>query len=237
VPIATIPRILALVSADSTPDSAAAAPSLVRDLRAAIAVAAAIAALLLPLPGSIPALIPLVAIASLSLWLEGTAWSAVGLRAAISFRLEAAVGSACGLAALAAGVWLFAPGLGITGFNAAPEVRGNGAFLVSALTIAWATAFAAEMLFRGWLFRLVEEAALRHRLPPAAAIAWGVLASAAFQVAVLDPGGPVAAFGAFLAAIGYAALYLGSGRSLVAPIACRGAFDSANLFLIYFKLI
>jgi membrane protease YdiL (CAAX protease family) len=223
----------------SDPDDRA-APSAARDLAAAIALLLAIAAVALPLPYGVPSLIPLVAIASLSLWLDGTSWADAGLRARIDGALEIAVGSAVGIAALAAGVWLFAPAFGGAtgvGFNAAPEVRGNGAFLFSALILAWASAFAAEMIFRGWLLRLIEQSARRHAVAATPAIAWGVIGSAIFQVAVLAPDGPLDALGAFLAAVGYAALYLGSRRGLVAGIACRGAFDTANLLLIYLRII
>ncbi|MEM9489891.1 MAG: hypothetical protein AAGC55_12150, partial [Myxococcota bacterium] len=108
----------------------------------------------LPLP--VPVLIPLLAVAALSLWLRGLGFADAGLAADQRTGIAFAAGLVGGAIAVAVAAWLLGPAVqAVIGrpvdFNVLPPLRGNSELLVQAMILAWAGAAAAELVFRGYL--------------------------------------------------------------------------------------
>ena len=194
----------------------------------------------LPLP--VPAAVPLLVLAALSLWLRGKGFAEVGLVATPRAWPHVAIGVVLGVAAFIASSALVGPaarlaGLGVD-FNHLPPVRDNGSVLLSALLLAWAGAAAAEMVFRGYVLdRLAGDLRLSSFtavLVGAALYGWAL---AAGQDPGQDPGSLARVAGAALMGVGYGALYFAAGRNLLLPIAFHGAFESTNLLLLYLRLL
>lgn len=177
--------------------------------------AAVLAAAVLALP--VPAAVPLLVIASVSLWLRGRSWADVIVGPAS----YAAIGAAAGATALALALVVSTPLVEAITDHAVqwsmyPVVRGSlGAALMVGIVVA-VSAVAAELVLRGWLVERVLELS-GHR---ALAIFVGAIAEA--LIADGDLGMRLGA-GVFGVALGW--MYLAGGRSVVAPICARLVFS------------
>jgi len=96
--------------------------------------------------------------------------------------------------------------------------------------IVAAQAVAIEMAMRGWLVPRVLEIA-----PRVGAIG-AVIASGAAEAAI-TPGHLATRAGAFVLGVGGALLFLGAGRRLAAPIACRVTFELGAVLLAALRLV
>ena len=188
----------------------------------------------------VPAIVPLLGLAALSLWWRGKSFADVGFTMrADGTGLHAILGCVLGVAALIAALLFIGPGAGASDsaeqiLESAAAIRGNAIILVLMLVLAWTNAVAVELVFRGYLLdRMMSDLGL----PGWAAVVTGGLfhgwALAASRGMDLLPG---LLAGAVIGA-GYGVLYLASRRNLVLPIAVHGAFESAGLLLIYLRLI
>jgi hypothetical protein len=98
-------------------------------------------------------------------------------------------------------------------------VRGNVAAAIPVAIVVAALVVATEMILRGWIVERVLELASTSRVGQIAAVAIAAGVEAIFTAT------PDNAFGAMLFGGSLGALYLASGRSLVAPIAARLVFE------------
>jgi membrane protease YdiL (CAAX protease family) len=185
---------------------------------------------------SVPRVVFLLPLASMSLWMRGLGWADVGLRR--SARVGRTVGTAV-LAALAIllavrfaivplAVWITGAPLDTSAFE---PIRGNLRLLLTWLALAWTlAAFGEEMVFRGYLMHRIAD--LAGGTGPAWAAAL-VVSSAFFgwAHAYQGPAGMVATglIGALLAL-----LYLRTGRNLWTVILCHALVDAIALTLVYF---
>jgi hypothetical protein len=172
---------------------------------------------IIPLP--VPAQIPLLSVASISLWVRGGSWSP---RFATN-RLRVVVGIAVGAAALALAFGVIGPALeagagAMIVWTQWGVVRGNVAAAIPVAIVVAALVVATEMILRGWIVeRVLELASGWPGRIAAVAIAAGI--EAIFLAT------PENAFGAMLFGAALGSIYLSSGRSLVAPIAARLVFE------------
>lgn len=194
-------------------------------------------AALIAIPLPVPTFIPLLVLASLSLWLRSASWGAMvdsgeHLGTDVAFGVLAGVGAQLAL-------WLvFGSALDL---NTMPVVRGNFTVLVTALIITWVgAAIAGEMLFRGYLIDRVRSAlgALGGEFAdpdsPGAVTLATMVAALFFGWHVAD--GSVHTFlGGTLAGLGYGVLYW-TRKSLVLPIAVHAGFESTILVLNYLRV-
>lgn len=170
---------------------------------------------LLPLP--VPALLPLLILASISLAARGGSFGELGLsvegaasRLVLGLCLGAAVASALHV---------------VTG-PASSDImllRGNRRVLVSGLLLAAASGVATEMVFRGYLIGSM------HQEWGQRGASLGVLLGALLSALALQPETLVAGLGALILALGYGLFYLAGGRNLVLPIAVHVAVDAHGL--------
>jgi len=193
-----------------------------------VAVAAAIAGVTL-FYSDLPSLVPLVALASISLWARGKSWSDMGLnridRGVIIVVCGVVVGAVAQLV-----LWWSAPAL--VDFNVLPQVRGSAEMLGTALLLVLVgSALAGEMVYRGYLFDVLDRLFADRRNE------WVTLLLAAVVYGAATGGGLlIASLGKGAAGVGYGLLYRASGRNLVLPIAVHAGFESANLVLVYLGL-
>lgn len=189
----------------------------------------------LPLP--VPTFIPLLVLASVSLWVRADSWGAM-VDSVEHVRIDIATGLAIGTLGQL-GLWLmFGSGLDL---NTMPVVRGNLSLLITALIITWAgAAIASEMLFRGYLIRRVSDllgafgGEFSDRDSPGTVTLATMVAALLFGWHVSD--GSMHTFvGGTIAGLGYGVLYW-SRKSLILPIAVHGAFESTVLVLGYLRL-
>lgn len=167
---------------------------------------------------SIPRAVPLLIVASVSLWIRDRSWTQTGLRLDPGWAGLAAAGIVAGAAAqLMIG---YAVGAQV---DDAALAQAGGTLLATVVMLHVATAFATEMVFRGYLVERMREVSGSE--PIAIAVA---AAAFAWVVAGADL---VAAVGAVSAAIGYSLLYRAAGRSLVLPIAVHAGFTVAGAVL------
>ena len=179
-------------------------------------------------------LIGLLVLASVSLMLRSKGWSHAGFHCGDRTVLVLTTGAVLGTAALLGIAWLWAPALeDLSGraveLNVLPPLRGHSGLLVTALLLAFASAFAIEMVFRGYLFERIRELINNDAL--------AIVASAAAYAAVVAEQGLASVVGALVMGVGYGLMYLAGNRTLVFPIAFHCAFDSTNLVLIYLKVV
>ncbi len=207
---------------------------------------AAVAALLGWLPSltlPVPGVVVLLAAASLSVWLRGQSWERLGLEGGPDLGLHILTGAVLGTLVFAVSMGLWAPALEAASghaveFNLLPEARGNAIVLVSALLLVWAGAWAAEMVFRGYLLRRVEDAFGGGAAATAVAVAISALAYGWFAATTGEYGSlPLRFVGAAVMGVGYGLLYFAGGRRLALPIVFHGAFETTNLVLIYGQII
>lgn len=167
--------------------------------------------LLLPLP--VPAIIPLVILASIGLELRGLGWSQVGLDGE-NARRDCLAGCAIGL--LVAIVVPLAVGPAGSKFLL---LAGNQRALISALLLTLALSAAHEMLFRGYVI------ASATRIWGASGASVGLLVGASLSTIALQPTTVGEALGYFLVSLGYGAFYYASGRRLLLPILVHFVVD------------
>jgi hypothetical protein len=192
-------------------------------------VAAVVAAIIVSMP--IPKVVPLLVIASISLFLRGRSWVERFKGPAVF----AAIGLGAGAVGLAASIAVGAPIIETVSGHAVnwsmyPIVRGSGQTFVMLAIVVGISALAAEMVLRGWLVERVLELAPRH------ATILAILAGAIAE-ALLADGGLDARLGAGVFGLGLGAMYVYGGRSLVAPIAARLAFTLGALALEALQVI
>jgi CAAX prenyl protease-like protein len=180
-------------------------------------VAAVLLVAMVRLPDTIPAALPLLALASCSRWARGLDWAAL-LR---GDRWICGVGAAAGLAALAIAVLAGAPFVeAMTGravqWSAFPVVRGNPTQLVVVGLVVVTTTVASELALRGWI---VERMLELSPGPPILPVLVGAIAEA-----LITPSDVATRIGAGLFGAGLGWIYVAGGRTLVGPLAARLAF-------------
>jgi hypothetical protein len=172
----------------------------------------------------------LIALASASLWLRGRAW---GTGAPAPPELVGA-GVACGVAALVLALVISAPLADLTGraveWSQYAIVRGSPAGFIAVAVVVAAQAIAIEMALRGWLVGRVLEVAPRGG-PALAAIA------SALAEAAVTRGHLAMRAGAFAMGLGGAIVFLGAGRRLAAPLACRLTFELGAVVLTALRIL
>lgn len=186
-----------------------------------VEVAVVIAAAAVSLP--VPAVVPLLVAASLSLWVRGKSWGEVIKGPA----LYAAIGAAAGAIALVLALFASTPLLeSITDYavqwSTWPIVRGSGTNTVMVAVVVGLSAIAAELVLRGWLVDRVVELG-GHRV-------LAILAGAVAEALVGD-GDLGMRIGAGIFGLGLGWMYLASGRSVVAPICARLVFSITAVVL------
>lgn len=204
--------------------------SVPRELRGLVPfeVAAVLAAALVPLP--IPNVVPLLVVASVSLYLRRTSW-ADRMRGP---GLYAAVGAGAGLLALGLAIAVGTPLVEAVTDRAVnwsmyPVVRGSGTTAVTIAIVVGVGALAAELVLRGWIVERVLELG---RGPAVLAVMVG-----GFAEALLAGGSLEERIGAGIFGLGLGAMYVAAGRSVVAPICARLAFTLGALVLEATRLV
>lgn len=192
-----------------------------------VEVAVVIAAAVISLP--VPAVVPLLIAASLSLWVRGKSWGEV----IKGPPLYAGIGVAAGVVALVLALFVSTPLLeAITDYavqwSTWPIVRGSGTNTLMVAIVVGLSAIAAELVLRGWLVERVLELG-GHRV---IAILVGAVAEA--LVSDGDLGIRIGA-GIFGAGLGW--MYLASGRSVVAPTCARLVFSIGAVVLEGLQLV
>lgn len=197
----------------------------------------ALVAAIIAVPLPIPTFIPLLILASVSLWMRSASWGQM-VGSGEHFASDMAIGVAVGVVAQL-GLWLL---LGESlDLNTMPVVRGNISILISALIITWVgAAIASEMVFRGYLIRRVSDALGGLGGEFADADSPGTVTLATMSAALLfgwhvADGSLHTFFGGFFAGLGYGVLYF-TRKSLILPIAVHGGFESTVLVLGYLRL-
>jgi len=193
-------------------------------------VLAVLAIAVAPLPEPMPAALPLLVAGSLSRWVRGRSWSDV-VRGPSS---GAAIGALAGLVALGFAVLAGTPAIEALGgraveWSAHPVVRGNLSLLVMAAAYVAATAAATELALRGWIVERVLELSPG---PPVLPVLVGALAEA-----LITPGDLAARLGGALFGVGLGWMYAAGGRSIVAPVCARLAFDLGVVLLEALRLV
>jgi membrane protease YdiL (CAAX protease family) len=183
----------------------------------------------LPLP--IPAQVPLLAMALISYGIRRQVWADRFASDGFRWAVGAATGAiALGLALAVAPVLETRTG-GLVVWSNHGMVRGKLEMFVSFALIVAALAVATELVMRGWIFER-----LREQLPGRVGVAIAVAGTAAVEAIFTGaPGWGYA--GAALVSAALGGLYLAAGRSLVAPIAARLAFELGALALEGLQLV
>jgi hypothetical protein len=192
-----------------------------------VEVAVVIAAAAIALP--VPAVVPLLIAASLSLWVRGRSWGEV----VKGPPLYAAIGAGAGAAALVLALFVSTPLLeAMTDYavqwSTWPIVRGSGTNTALVAVVVGLSAIAAELVLRGWLVERVLELG-GHRV-------LAVLAGAVAEAIVSD-GDFGMRIGAGIFGLGLGWMYLASGRSVVAPICARLVFSIGAVALEGLQLV
>jgi hypothetical protein len=183
-------------------------------------------------------LIVLVAVGSASRWVRGLRWtrsletddeiSTVDAMTVTTF------GALTGAAALGiALLWMTPLLVEMSGraieWSSVPMVRGNVSALIAVATLVAAQVVASELVFRRWLLeRVLDE------VPQATTLA---IAIAAVAEALVTPGAGYHRLGALIAGLGFGALYVGGGRRLAGPLACRLIFEGGALLFTWARLV
>ncbi|HEX2079621.1 MAG TPA: type II CAAX endopeptidase family protein [Longimicrobium sp.] len=194
-----------------------------------------LAGLLLGYGFAIPRVVPLLLLASMSLWVRGLGWADLGLRRPRVWSRTVATAVLAALGILLAVRFVIAPlAVWVTGTSIDQSVfeplRGNLRVLLASLLLAWTlAAFGEEMVFRGYLMRRLTDLVGGTRVGWAVAL---VVSSAFFGWAhgYQGPAGMVAT-GLIGASIGL--LYLRTGRNLWMAIICHAVVDTVALTLVY----
>ncbi|NVB80859.1 MAG: hypothetical protein HOV81_20850 [Kofleriaceae bacterium] len=201
-----------------------------RELRGLVPfeVAAVLAAAFVPLP--IPNVVPLLVLATISLYVRRTSW-AERMRGPA---LYAAIGAIAGLVALVLAIFLGTPLVETLSDQAVnwsmyPVVRGSGVTAVTFAIVVGVGALASELVLRGWIVERVLELG---RGSAVVAVMVGGFAEA------LLAGGPLEErLGAGVFGLGLGAMYIAAGRSVVAPICARLVFSLGAVVLEALRLV
>lgn len=185
---------------------------------------------LAPWPEPVPVALPLLVAGSLSRWARGGSWGDLARGPAH----RAAVGALAGALALAAALIAGVPAIEALGqraveWSAHPLVRGNAAMLAMAAVYVAATAAATELALRGWIVERVLELSPG---PPVLPVLVGALAEA-----LVTPGDLAARLGGGLFGVGLGWMYAAGGRSILAPLCARLAFELGVVVLEALRLI
>jgi hypothetical protein len=173
---------------------------------------AVLAIAIAPIGYTFPYALPLLAIATASLWARGHSWS----ERVIAPRMLAA-GVLAGALAIAVAAPLFGA-FRVTAVDwwVLPALRGDAGQLALALAVLLVTVVALELSLRGWIIeRTLELSPGPVTLP---------IATAALAEALVSPGPIVSRIGVALFSAGLGLLYVACRRSVLAPIAARCAF-------------
>jgi hypothetical protein len=180
-------------------------------------------------PVPLPAACVLV-VASVSLWARGKSW----LVAAPAPPELIPIGVVCGAVALALAQWLSVPIEIATGrmveWTQYTIVRGSPQAFVMVAVVVGAQAIAIEMALRGWLVPRVID------LFPVGGAAIAIAVSGLAEAAI-TPGHLMSRLGAYAIGAGSALLFLGAGRRLAAPIACRLTFELGAVLLAALRIV
>jgi hypothetical protein len=173
-------------------------------------VAAVIAAAAVPLP--VPAVLPLLIVAAVSLTLRG--------KSLVYGTYGAGAGALAGLAALVIAE------LVTGGWNDYPVVRGAAAQAIAVGVLVGCTAAATEMVLRGWIVERVRELGGA----PVMAVLVGAIAEA-----LITPGGVGVRIGAGCFGIGLGWMYIRAGMR--APLCARLVFALGAVLLAALGLV
>jgi hypothetical protein len=200
-----------------------------RELRTLVPFEAAVvlAAAIIALP--VPAVVPLLIAASMSLWLRGRSWAGVLKGPA----LYAAIGTVAGAAALVLALLVSTPLLESISDYAVqwsmyPVVRGSGGTAIMIAIVVGVSAVAGELVLRGWLVERV----LELRGHPVLAILVAAIAEA-----LISDGDLAMRIGAGVFGVGCGWMYIAGGRSVVAPICARLVFSLGAVLLEALRII
>lgn len=185
---------------------------------------------LIPWPQMMPIALPLVTCASISRWLRGRSFTEVltgGSDKAVIGALAGAVG--LGFALLVGTPVVEMISLRAVEWSAYPIVRGNASQMAVVIVIVTIAAIASELALRGWIVERMLELAPGPAVLP---ILVGAIAEA-----VVTPGGVSVRIGAALFGIGLGWMYVASGRSVIAPMLARVAFQVTAVVLEALRLI
>lgn len=192
-------------------------------------VAAVLLAAVVSLP--VPVVVPLLAIASLSMWARGRSFASVVTGPPV----HAAVGAAAGASALVIAIVIGTPLVervtdGAVQWSMYPVVRGSLGTFATLAVIVGVSALAAELVLRGWIVeRVLELSRGRHAV-------LAVLVGA-FAEALVVPGDATARIGAGLFGIALGWMFVAGGRSVVAPLLARLVFSLGALGLEALRVI
>lgn len=185
---------------------------------------------LVPWPEMMPVALPLVACASISRWLRGRSFTEVlhgGADKALIGALAGAV--ALGLALLAGTPVVEMITLRAVEWSSYPIVRGSASQMAVVIVIVTIAAIAYELALRGWIVERMLELAPGPAVLP---ILVGAIAEA-----VITPGGVSVRIGAALFGIGLGWMYVAAGRSVLAPMLARIAFQVGAVVLEALRMI
>jgi hypothetical protein len=191
-------------------------------------VAVVLAIGLAPLP--VPAVVPLVIAASISLWARGRSFGDVTKGPA----LYALIGALAGAAALALAVLIATPLVesltaGAGQWSMYPVVRGSANGLVAVVILVGVSAIAAELVLRGWIVERVLELSRGNAM-------LAVLVGA-FAEAIVVGGSLDARLGAALFGVAMGWMHVAGGRSALAPIAARVTFSVGAVVLETMRIV
>ena len=177
----------------------------------------------------------LLVLGALSLWARGVRWRDLGLELTPRWRRLLVIGLGAGAAMSAMELLVTQPLLvQITGhwpdLSDFQPVIGNLKLLLIVIALAWTlAAIGEELVWRGYLLnRLAERIGSGRR----AWIASVVLLSFAFGLAHF-PQGVTGVIENTVAGLLLGALYLATGRNLIAPMVAHGVQDTIDFLLIY----
>lgn len=202
----------------------------VRELRGLVPLEVAIVGVAATVSLSIPVVIPLLAAASLSMWVRGRSFAQLTKGPA----LYAAVGFAAGLVGLACAVVVGTPMVErITDqavvWSMYPMVRGSATAFATLAVLVGLGAVAAELVLRGWIVERVLELGRGN-------VVLAILVGAVAE-ALVSGGDFTARIGAGLFGIAMGWMYVAGGRSVTAPVLARLAFSVGALVLEALRVV
>ena len=204
-------------------------------------VAIVLIAAVVPLP--IPVVIPLLAAASLSLWVRGRSFALVMKGPA----LYALIGAATGVVGLVLAVAIGTPLVERVTDQAVqwsmyPIVRGSASAFATLAVLVGLGAVAAELVLRGWIVERVLELFPAGRSESGALHLWrgntvlAVLVGALAE-ALVSGGDLSARIGAGVFGIAMGWMYIAGGRSVTAPMCARLTFALGALVLEAMRVV
>jgi hypothetical protein len=213
-----------------------------RELRGLVPLELALVGVAAFVPLPVPVVIPLLVVASLSLWIRGLSWGLVIRGSALTAGVGAAVGVVALVLALAAGTPLVERLTdNAVQWSMYPIVRGSPSALAIVGILVALGAIAAELVLRGWLV----ERQLGLGRSPIVAIAIGAFAEALLvfpigrtEAGALELGGDIITrLGAAIVGVALGWMYVAAGRSVLAPLCARLAFSLGALALEATRLV